>query len=308
MKKEEDNVFTYMTSCIEKKRKMGKDSTADLYRASSNWLKEFCQKDELAWEEITEELVDQFAEYLKTKRLMTNSRNSYLSNVRAMYNAAVDDRLVPLCTNPFSHLRLKREKTERRALPKDIIEQIVRLDVSGRPDLKQAVDFYIFSYLACGMPFVDMASLTHENIQGNKIIYNRVKTGMKVSIGITPGMRILMARYHRKGSLRLFPILPNREKVSHETYKGRLHQNNKCLKEVGVMLGLEIELTTYVARHSWASQAQEEDIPIAVISQNLGHGSEGTTRFYLAELSQDKLNKESWRVTKGVDNIVCGHV
>lgn len=303
-----EDVFTYMNGCIEKKREQGKDSTADLYRASSNWVKTFLGNGKLQWKDITEEWVDLFEAYLKTRNLKTNSRNSYLSNVRAMYNAAVKDKLVTSFPNPFSHLKLKREATEKRALPHDMTEQIAAFNPSGRPDLKQAVDFYTFCYLACGMPFVDLAYLTQDNISGDKLVYNRIKTGVKVSIGITSGMKILLARYHREGALRLFPILPNKEKVSHEVYKSRLYLENKRLKEVGKMLGLPIELTIYVARHSWASEAQEQDIPLAVISHNLGHTSEDTTRIYLAGLSQEKLNKESQKVTKGVDRVVCGYV
>ena len=303
-----EDVFIYMKRCIEKKREQGKESTADLYRASSNWLKCFWGDKKFRWKDITEELVDQFEAYLKTNRLKTNSRNSYLSNVRAMYNAAVKDKLIIPFPNPFSHLKLRREPTEKRALPRNITERIAALRFDDRPDLKQAVDYYTFCYLACGMPFVDLAFLTQDNILGDKIVYNRIKTGVKVSIGITSGMKILLARYHREGALRLFPILPNEEKVSHEVYKNRLFHVNKRLKEIGQMLGLQIDLTIYVARHSWASEAHEQDIPIAVISHNLGHISEDTTRIYLAGLSQEKLNKESRKVTKGVDKIVCGYI
>ena len=67
-----------------------------------------------------------------------------------------------------------------------------------------------------------------------------------------------------------------------------------------------MKLTYYVARHTWASQAHEMDIPLAAISQALGHRSEGTTLIYLAELSQEKLNKSYEMVSMSVDNLVCG--
>ena len=302
-----EDVFAYMKRCIGKKREQGKESTADLYRASCNRLKSFRGSKTLQWKEITEEFVDRFEAYLKTEKLKTNSRNSYLSNVRAMYNAAVRDKMVSPFPNPFSHLKLKREQTEKRALPRNIIERIAGLNPGDRPELRQAIDFYMFCYLSCGMPFIDLAFLTQDNISGDRIVYNRIKTGVKVSIPITPGMKALLTRYHREGALRLFPILPDKEEISHEVYKSRLHHENKCLKEAGKTLGLKTALTIYVARHSWASQAQEQDIPIAVIKQNLGHTSEDTTRIYLAALSQEKIKEESVKVTKEVDRIVCGH-
>ena len=301
-----EETFAYMKSCIKQKRAQGKESTADLYRAGSNWLRKFWGERDLHWEEITEEMVDAFEAYLKEQKLAANSRNSYLSNVRPMYNAAVKGKLVAPAINPFSHLQLTREPTEKRALPHAVTMQIAAAALICSPEERQAIDFYIFSYLACGMPFADMALLTPKNIHGDKIVYHRVKNGVRVSVGITPGMRFIINQYHREGALRLFPILPDTKEVVHEVYKSCLRHNNKCLKKVGEMLGLDITLTTYGARHSWASWAHELDIPIAVISQALGHTSEKTTRIYLAALSQEKMNDANRKVTKGVDDFICG--
>lgn len=157
------------------------------------------------------------------------------------------------------------------------------------------------------MPFIDLAYLTEKNIHGNTIVYHRAKTGTQVCIGITPGMRLLIQHYKKKGALRLFPLLPNKKVVSHETYKSYQHHFNEDLKEIGKQLKLPEKLTFYVVRHSWATEAQEQDIPTAVISQSLGHTSEKTTQIYLAGLSQDKLNKANIKVIGSVDRIVCGY-
>lgn len=302
---EKENVFIYMQECIEKKRKTGKDSTADLYRATCNHLMEFWEDLQMQWKEVTEDCVDRFHAHLKNLGLKPNSINSYLSNFRAMYNDAVKNGLTSPSPNPFTHLKLKREETEKRALPKSIIQKIAQTDTDSSALQRLAVDCFIFSYLACGMPFVDLANLTNENIHGDRIVYRRIKTGTKVSIGITPGMRLLLKRYRRKGALRLFPLLPDVKVVSHETYKRCLRKINECLKELGEKLDLPEKLTFYVARHSWASNAQEEDVPTAAISQSMGHASEKTTLLYLAGLSQKKLNRENRKVTKEVDSIVC---
>lgn len=301
-----ETIFSYMSACVDKKRKMGKNGTADLYRTSSNRFRAFCGERELCWEEITEEMVDDFETHLEKEKLARNSINSYLSNLRAMYNSAVKERLVNgFLPNPFTHLTLRREKTEKRVLPQDTMRKMLEMDLDDEPELQKALDFYVFSYLACGMPFVDLAHLTAENIHGDRIVYKRAKTGIRVSVGITPGMRVILQRYDRPESLRLFPILPDKEKVSYELYKGRLHYFNGCLKRVKEELGMTEKLTFYVARHSWATHAQEMDIPLSVISQALGHTSEQTTRIYLAGLSQEKLNKANREVTRNIDSAVC---
>lgn len=302
---ETENVFIYMDECVKEKRKAGKESTADLYRASANWLGNFRKNRKLQWEDVTEKLVDKFKAYLEATDLKTNSRNSYLSSLRSMYNSAVREKLVTPSPNPFTHLKLKREQTLKRALPEKVIERIAGMDLKDHPEYREAVDYFIFSYLACGMPFVDMARLTLQNIEGESIVYNRAKTGVRVCIGITPGMEAILKRHHREGALRLLPILPNEKEVKHETYKSKLRSVDKRLKKIGKTIGLKIDLTMYVARHSWASQSQEADVPIAVIKQALGHRSEDTTRFYLAGLSLEKLNRENFKVVKKVDDIAC---
>ena len=103
----------------------------------------------------------------------------------------------------------------------------------------------------------------------------------------------------------LFPVLPNKKEASHKDYKKIQRRVNECLKKIGKELNLDMKLTFYVARHTWASQAHEMDIPLAAISQALGHRSEDTTLIYLAELSQEKLNKSYEKVTKSVNCIVC---
>lgn len=303
-----NNVFTYMDTCIKKKRKLGKESTAELYHATLTRLQAFWGKNTLRWSRVTRELVDEFRAHMEEAGLQTNTVNSYLSNFRAMYNDAVKNgtatRIAPV--NPFMHLQLKREKTLKRAVSLKTIEQIARLDCKGSATRRLAIDLYLFSFLACGMPLADIARLKERNIHGNILVYNRAKTGTRVAIGISSGMRILIERYRRQGALYLFPVLPNKKEASHKDYKKIQRRVNECLKKIGKELNLDMKLTFYVARHTWASQAHEMDIPLAAISQALGHRSEGTTLIYLAELSQEKLNKSYEMVSMSVDNLVCG--
>lgn len=300
-----NEVFAYMQACVKTKCDIGKQSTAELYQAACNRLHAFWKKPTMHWKDITEEVIDGFIVHLERKGMKRNTINAYLSSFRAMYNSAVKKRLVKVPVNPFSHLQLKRENTEKRALPRSVMEKLAKLDLSKYPKLRLALDCYIFSYLACGMPFVDLAHLTTNNIHGDSIIYNRIKTKVQVIIGITPGMRTILARYRRKGSVYLFPLLPDEKNVKHKVYKNCLHCYNVHLKKIGKMAGLESKLTSYVARHSWASEAQEKDLPMAAISQCLGHSSEETTRIYLDGLSQEKINGANIKVIKEVDRIVC---
>ena len=83
-------------------------------------------------------------------------------------------------------------------------------------------------------------------------------------------------------------------------YKNAEHLTNGKLKKIGKQLGLEIPLTTYVARHGWANIAKNKNIPIATISEAMGHDSEKTTRIYLASLDSSVVDKANSLVLKSL--------
>ena len=79
---------------------------------------------------------------------------------------------------------------------------------------------------------------------------------------------------------------------------------NRYLKQVGKLLHIDIPLTTYVARHSWATIAKNEGIPISLISEGLGHTSEKTTQIYLASFPVDAVNRVNESVAAAVGNCI----
>ena len=167
------------------------------------------------------------------------------------------------------------------------------------------IDYCTFAYLSCGMPFADMARLTTANLYGEEIVYRRKKTGTLIRVGITAGMRRLINKYADASSPYLFPILSPGREVGHEEYKAILRSYNNSLKKIGRALSRPIHLTSYVFRHTWATNALRKQVPLSIISQALGHTSEKTTRFYLASLEQSELNRANARVTEGVDLLLA---
>lgn len=300
--------FDYANKLVKLRREAGRYATADLYRASSNWFSKFHDSDELPFDKITPGMIDRFIAWLQGKdHLKTNSINSYLSNLRTIYNHAVREGLAPADRlSPFAHLVLRPAETPKRAIDMKTLEEIAHLDVSYDLDLKMAKDFALFSFLACGIPFVDLAHLTHKNIIDGELVYNRTKTGTLVRVRITEGMQRLIDKYVVPGSIYLFPILSENcvGEELYEVYKKALHQYNSSLTVIGQLLPVPIHLTSYVFRHTWATEALRNDIPVAVISQALGHKSEKTTRHYLASLDQSRLDEANKKIIKGLDDLV----
>lgn len=194
----------------QEKRTAGNESTADLYRAVRNHFECFNGKRELSLKEVTPEMVYRFMEWLREKGLRVNSVNSYMSNLRAMYHRACRNEGKRLRESPFAGLRLRREETPKRAVPAKVIKQIASLDLKAEPKKQLAADLALFSFMACGMPFVDVVHLTRENLieNGKVLTYNRQKTGVLIQMEVTQGMQFLIDRYSRPGARYLFPVLP----------------------------------------------------------------------------------------------------
>lgn len=302
----EQNVCTYMACLAGEMRQAGKDSKADLFRAVSNRLRQFAKKAPLSFGRVTAALVDNFAQSLYQDGLAVNTVNSYLSGFRVVYNTAREAGLfVPPAKSPFAHLHLRREITSKRALSSQAINELARMQPSASSPHRLTLDLFLFCYMACGMPFIDLAHLTHDNIRGKDIVYHRSKTGTRVQIAITPAMRLLLKRYARKDSRYLFPILPEGG-CSHERYKSILARYNACLHKIGNSLRQPVKLTSYVARHSWATEALRKNTPMAVIIQGLGHTSEKTTRIYLDSLDRSVMAKANGKIIKEVNDLIVG--
>ena len=301
---EKSSIFYWMDKLIYYKRQSGKDSTADLYRATRNWLYRFIHRRNLSVFQITSSLIDNFVNYLKRLgHLRMNSINSYLSGFRAMYNQIIRKMNYQPYIHPFAHVRIRLEKTVKRAVCLKTIEQIAQLDLRGNPHLDLAADICTFSFLACGIPFVDLVHLTYHNIEGNTLVYHRMKTRTLIRVEITSGMQHLLNKY-ASNSPYLFPVLPSQKVISHEQYKSLLRKYNNNLKKLGDKVNISVPFTSFVIRHTWATEAHRHYIPIALISQALGHTTEKTTHYYLAQLDQSELSKANARVVKTIDKLI----
>ena len=157
-----------------------------------------------------------------------------------------------------------------------------------------AVDVFVFSYLNAGINFIDIAKLKHSNIVDNHLIYNREKTKKLINVPLQPKALEIIAKYQNDKSPYLFPILSPFHKTEVQI-ADRLHKVlakiNKHLKEIGVKLKLPIPLTTYVARHSYATVLKRAGVSTAIISESLGHSSERITQIYLDSFDNEQIDE-----------------
>lgn len=290
----------YVQTRVDEKRRLGKESTAELYRAAGNHFLRFLGGKDCRMKDITPTMVSDFVFYLQSLGLRTNSINSYLSSLRAIYNAAYKSYLFRIPYHPFAQLKLKREMTEKRAVAIQVVERIAT-EAWPLERLERAADLAVFSFLACGMPFADMVRLKKTDIVDGELSYHRRKTGTRISLKVTPGMQLIFEKY-ANDSPYLFALANGG--CNHARYKRLLALHNQALQEIGRRLGIGTRLTSYVMRHTWATEAFRHHVPVAVIGQALGHSSEKTTRIYLSQLDRSEQDRANAQITASVDQRV----
>ncbi|MDV6193708.1 site-specific integrase [Bacteroides hominis] len=292
----EQYVFVYAANEILLKHASGRFGTANLYQSTVNSLKRFCPKESLTFREITYRFLYRYICFLEKSGVCDNTIHMYLRNLRSIYNKARREGVALGSINPFNEVRMNVLPTVKRALPKESIYRLSTLDLSDNPRLEIARDLFLFSFYTRGMSFVDIVLLKKSNIIGTAIYYSRAKTRQPIRVGIIPALQSLLDKYDND-SVYVLPFIGSSQgEPSYTEYRKLLSLVNSSLKEVGRMLGISTPLTTYVARHSWATIAKQEGAPIAAISEGLGHTTEKTTRIYLRSFDAGVIDDINMRV------------
>lgn len=283
--------IAYARQTVAKLRAMGKPVAANYNAALSSFIK-FHGEEEIPFSQFDQDLMAAYECHLKDS-VCRNSSSCYMRNLHAIYNRAVEDGYAPSDCNPFRHVYTGVDKTEKRAISLQLIKSIANADLKLRPALSFARDMFVFSFCTQGMSLVDMAYLKEDNIKDDILTYRRKKTGQTIHIKYVDEIKEIVCKYHGKcnGSY-LLPLLSKTEKKeARDEYKKVSQRINRNVKKLGKLLGMPIKLTMYVARHSWATTAQSQHIPLATISRCLGHDNEQTTVIYLAGIETNETFK-----------------
>lgn len=291
LKNPESYLFLFMRNVIAGLKDIGKIRTSETYTSALNSFRKFRNNEDIALDDIDSDVMIAYEAYLKACGLSPNSSSFYIRNLRAVYNRAVEKGLTSQ-RFPFKHVYTGIEKTTKRAVSLKIIKQIKDMDLSHNPASDFARDMFLFSFYTRGMSFVDMAYLQKKNLNSGVLSYRRRKTGQQLYVKWERCMQEIVDKYDTSGTDYLLPILnTNNLLQARKQYIYIGQRINYNLKLISQRLQLSINLTMYVARHSWASVAKMEKVPLSIISESLGHESESTTRIYLASLDNDVIDE-----------------
>lgn len=290
---------SFTLNLIKELNLVDKRCTAETYMTTLNSFLRFRKEKDVLLEEVDSSLMMNYESYLKSTGICPNTTSYYMRNLRAIYNRAVEQNLT-VQRNPFKHVYTGIDKTVKRAIPLEEIRRLRKLDLSKSPSLAYARDIFLFSFYTRGMSFIDMAFLKKKDLQNGILSYRRQKTRQQLFIKWEHPMQEIINRYDTQGSPYLLPIIRDQETDGRKQYKKTAHWVNQKLKKLGKLLGLSIPLTTYVARHAWASIAKSKNVSVSVISEAMGHDSENTTRIYLASLDTSLVDKANNLILKSL--------
>ena len=294
----EYSLFNFMQGIIVRLQRMGKQRTSETYQATLCSFMQFREGQDIMLEDIDADLMLIYEAYLRSKGLARNSTSFYMRILRAVYNRAVEKGMTANC-NPFKSVYTGVDKTIKRAIPIKAIKQIKNLDLTMQPSLEFARDMFLFSFYTRGMSFIDIAYLRKRDLANGVLTYRRRKTGQQLLIRWEKCMQEIAKKYGTPtDSPYLLPIITAPGNAERAQYQTMLHRVNYSLKKIAALAAIPVQLTMYVARHSWASAAKSKNIPISVISEGMGHDSEMTTQIYLASLDTAVVDRANAQILK----------
>ncbi len=237
-----------------------------------------------------------YESWLRCCKLEDNTIGIRFRTLRAVYNLAITEGLVKADLYPFKKFKVSKlhKETAKRAITKEQVKRLIEYDVSkARLYKRLAVDMFTFSYLMGGINFTDMAFLTDKNIEGGRLVYVRQKTKKLIMLPLQEKAISIMNRYRSPQRKYIFPILDDRERTPRQI-RNRIYDVlanvNGHLEDIGKELGIELKISSYVARHSYATVLKRAGVSTSVISESLGHSSERVTQVYLDSFDNEQIN------------------
>lgn len=293
-------VEDFLTSHITNLRENGKVGNSYAYLNLRTTLHNFYGKKlNFQFTSLDIAFCNKFEGWMRKKKFEETTMHYYFRTLRSTYNKAIEAKYANRENNPFLEYKLSRfnTKTKKRALSKENVRKILEMDCTGKTEkTRLAHDIFSFSYYCGGISLVDVANLTPINITDGRLIYERQKTHGMINLVMLDEAQAIIAKYadYCKKAGYLFPILDNRVHITSMQKFNRVrklcHQINKELHNIAKELGINEDVTTYVARHSFATVLKKSGVNIGIISQALGHQDIKTTQIYLSEFDNEQVD------------------
>lgn len=315
----ENDVFSFYSQIINKNRSTGALGNASNYELSLRSIKKFLEYKKgkepksLKFPEITPAFLEEFERYMLRplldekgevirRPLSRTTVSMYIRALRTVFNTAIDQKEITSDLYPFGRRKytIPAPRGVKKALTQEQIKKLFEA-VPRTKEQETAKDFWFFSYACNGMNVKDIALLTPEDVQGDRISYFRAKTINTSKADQKPvivflndySIHIIEKYSKKKPGKYIFPILEEimTEEEIHAKIKNFTRFINQHLQKLAAAEGLPNDISTYWARHSFASLAVRRGASMEFISEALNHHDLKTTQNYMAGFEED-IKKE----------------
>lgn len=294
-------VFNFFEQKIEQLKDLNQLSNSDIYKGTYNKIRTYQKEQDITFSQVDYNYLLKFENYLKKEGLSDNGISLRMRTIRALFNTAIDENYTAKENYPFDKFKISERyntKTLKRAITKEEKEKIEVLSFDKSSADFEAQQYFLFSYYGQGINFVDIAHLRWKDIVNGRIYYKRAKTEGLINFKLTePSIKII--EYWRvvktpSQDEYIFPILNKQRHITSLQQHNRIHKVltrvNKSLKKIGELAGINTSLTTYVARHTFATVLKRSGVSTSIISESMGHQTEAITQTYLKSFENSVID------------------
>lgn len=295
----------FVEQVISELKDLNKSGNALIYQTAWNRFQKFTGYKKLAFTDIDYMLLEAFKTQLLKDKVKTNTISNYFRTIRAIYNRGIKAKLVDRSHYPFIDVSIKSERTQKRAIHMNDVIRLQRLALPVNSPAWHSRNYFLLSLSLIGMSFTDLVYLTPTNIKKERLIFKRRKTHKEYNIKLTPIAKSIIGLYNGKGTKYLLPTLPSTvdedSLTAHKLIKQFIKTTNKYLKRMGEELETDL-ITTYVARHTWATTAKRMGYSNELIAEALGHEyGNKITNIYLDHFEASIIDEVNAKVLEALE-------
>ena len=293
-----DGVNSIYEKHIQALNDEGRISTARSYQDSLTSMLSY--KKNLKVSQITPDFLKGYEKWMTDNGRSLTTVGMYVRALRTIFNMAIENEVIDASKYPFKKYTIPAPQKISRTLKKEEIKQIINYTAKRDADAV-ALDYWVFSFISNGMNFKDIALLKYGNINGDFLEFRRAKTkrttnnnSLPIMVPLDENLLYIIKKRGNKSKKKedyIFPILKHGltplEEYDH--IKTFVRNTNKRLTRVGIELGLSLKVTSYVARHCFATIQKNNNAPLAYISEALGHSNLKTTQNYFGRFEDEGL-------------------
>lgn len=268
-------------------------STLKAYKYALKSFEKFTKHKDLRFEDIDYRFLKKYEQWSCRIGNKTNGYGTHLRILKAIYNEAIKNKIVSRDYYPFLDYKIRKETPLKRSLTLTELKRIKKIDLTNHKYLIETRNIFLISFFAGGIPFIDLVKLNKRNIVDNEIRYRRTKTGAEIKIPINEELKLLLKPYINNNNY-LFHFIENDDFFKHsKKYDNAIISYNNKLKKLGELCNLNIKLSSYVARHTFATLSVNHfKLPLSLVQKSLGHADIKTTQNYLSSFSKEERMNE----------------